>query len=603
MNPNAAAKGALETYLCMERPGYALLVDSPWGSGKTFFVKKVCEVDSDTTNVRYVTLNGVSDEMGFRRALLKDYLQASLAEKGAILGDTVSKIFKLGDLGSLARDVVQEKLIETLPDTIIFDDIERADIGPQVLFGLINEFVEHKEKRVILLVHSEAHNNKDEFLKKREKLIGRTLHIVVNFEEAFQHFVSAMPSGKGKKYFCKHRHIAKEVFEQAGHQNLRLLRNAVRDCALVLDRVDDELFAAMEPMARFVKTYLALTMALAKGEIEPKDLANRNSYKIAISDDVEEELKPLNRLYNIHKGSDIFAGSGTVLPRPLDELLFVKGHVETEALNDLLKATGQFNPQEENPLWKRIIHWGDCGWDGLKELVDEGETYLFDNLQVEMGPFLHIADSMLHIQERGGLDLTRDELASKLKEQIQSLRESGKIPAAKFGRELGWSKRGGGFSFGGYGSDGNEEFSKVLQVMEQTQLAVYQDSIPGVAEGLLSNFEEDLEKFQMIFSYSNAGASYYDEPILHHLDMERFAAVTLQYLESGMIDDIGQVFDNLEARHHVTENVWDEERTWLKKLRCKLEERTAEHSKLAEAQLKLFLKFHWKFSEPQEGDG
>jgi len=69
---NTVAKGALKSYLKMTNPGYAILVDAPWGAGKTHFAKEVCFEDANAYDVRYVSLNGASDDLAFRRALLKD---------------------------------------------------------------------------------------------------------------------------------------------------------------------------------------------------------------------------------------------------------------------------------------------------------------------------------------------------------------------------------------------------------------------------------------------------------------------------------------------------------------------------------------------------
>ena len=82
---NQAARGALKSYLGMKNPGYAILIDAPWGSGKTHFIRKVCSVDAAPEDVRYVSLNGVSNESAFRRALLKESFKPSLAEKGQFL--------------------------------------------------------------------------------------------------------------------------------------------------------------------------------------------------------------------------------------------------------------------------------------------------------------------------------------------------------------------------------------------------------------------------------------------------------------------------------------------------------------------------------------
>nr|WP_319250659.1 P-loop NTPase fold protein [uncultured Celeribacter sp.] len=596
---NKIAKGALKSYLKMKNPGYAILLDAPWGAGKTHFVKEVCFEDVNENAVRYVSLNGVSDDLAFRRALLKDSLEASLAKRGAIFGDFLSRKLKLGDLGSLARDFLEERLIASLPMTLIFDDIERCSIEPQQLLGLINDFVEHKDKRVILLVHSEEHDRKDAFLKRKEKLIGRTLKIEADLDVALPSFLAAMDDSRGRKYLHEHKKLISSVFEQSGHQNLRLLRNALRDCSLVLDRIEEELFLAKEPTARFVSTFLALSMALAKGEITTQALDRRDSWKIAVSGEVEEDLRGLNELFKRHEGADIYAHSGSVLSKALCELLFVKGHAETEALNDLLKSTRQFDPQDENPLWKRIVHWGDFAWDELEELVAQGEDYLFEASPVEAGPYLHIADGLLRIESYGGLQTSRKELVAKILQRIEFLAGSGGLPTAEMGRRLGWGKRGNHFSFGGYGCDANADFLEIMNAMSAAQLSIYEGEKGEQAKKLAECFGSDLSSFLLAISYAQDDTTFYRVPIFHEIDVDGFSQSCLEYLENGQGNALGQVFEKLVERHNNNEE-WQPEIKWFCLLRAKLEEGAIHHSNLARAQLELFFRYHWKFASPEK---
>ncbi|MBN9678774.1 P-loop NTPase fold protein [Salipiger bermudensis] len=596
---NSVAKGALKSYLKMKNPGYAILVDAPWGAGKTHFVKEVCFESDGTNNVRYVSLNGASDDLAFRRALLKDSYEASLAERGAIFGNILSRKLRLGDLGNLARDFLEERLIAGLPETLIFDDIERSSIDPQQLLGLINDFVEHKGKRVILLVHSEEHDHKEAFLNRKEKLVGRTLHIEADLDAALPNFLAAIDHSRGRKFFQEHEKLIGSVFEQAGHQNLRLLRNALRDCSLVLDRIDEDLFSAKEPMARFVSTFLAFSMALAKGEITTQVLDCRDSWKIAVSGEVEGDLKGLNKLFKRHEGADIHAHSGSVLSMALCELLFVRGHAETEALNELLKSTGQFNQQDENPLWKRIAHWGDFAWDELKELIAQGEDYLFEASPVEAGPYLHIADGLLRIESYGGLQTSRKELVAKILQRVEVLARSGGLPPAKMGRRFGWGARGRHFSFGGYGCDANDDFLDIMNSMSAAQLRIYEGKKEELAKKLAECFGSDLSRFMLKISYTQDETTYYHVPIFHEIDVDGFAQSCLEYLESGQGNALGQVFEQLADRHNNNEE-WQPEIEWFYVLREKLEKGAIHHSKLARAQLELFFRFYWKFASPEE---
>lgn len=596
---NMAAKGALKTYLNMTNPGYAILIDSPWGAGKTHFAKTVCSVDTKPETVRYVSLAGVSDEAAFRRALLKDSPEASLTKAGEVLGNTIFKKLNLGDLGTLARDLMEERLISGLPETLIFDDIERSSIGSKLLLGLINDFVEHKKRHVVLLVNSEKHNQKKKFLDRKEKLVGRTLRIEADFDAAFPVFINDLENITGKENLNKHKEIIKNTFIQAGYQNLRLLRNSLRDCSLVLDQIENQLFDAKEPMARFVRTYFALSMALAKGEISTQDLNRRDKWGTEASDDIEGNSQGLKNLNDRHEGADIYVHSGAVLSKALCKLLFVQGYAETGTLNKLLKSTGQFEPSDENPLWLRFVYWGESRWDELEGLVSEGERYLFESNPIEAGPYLHIADGMLRMEGYGGHETSRQELKKKILDRINYLASHDGIPAADLGLHFGWKLRRRGFSFGGYYCGESDDTLEVMHAMRAAQLAVYENQMADHAKNLLECFRTNPDEFPHKISESQYEMTYYEVPIFHMMDSGQFAEASIELLKNGKGSVLGKIFKALYKRH-TNDEKWKEEQKWFQSLRGELESRATEHSPLASAQLAFFFQFNWEFQQDDE---
>ena len=599
MQPNKEAEGALRSYLGMKAPGYALLIDAPWGAGKTHFVRGVCKVDIERDDVRYVSLNGVADEAAFRRALLQKNLNETTFNIATKLGDIASEHFSLGTLGSLGRDIFEERLISKLPDTLIFDDIERSSLPHKVLFGLINDFIEHQGKRVLLVAHTEVDDQIDEFRKRQEKIVGRSTRIVADFDSAFPRFLVASGIGPGKAFFEEHTDIARSVFDETGHNNLRLLRSAVRDCALLLDRVDNDLFEAKEPMARFVKTYLALAMALARGEISLADLDKRDNWNILSREDEEIEFKGLGQIVSRHPGTDIYAHSGATLSKALAELLFVKGHTDRETLNLLLKTTGQFAPQEENPLWLRMLYWTRCEWDRLQELIDEGASYLFEISPIAPGPYLHIIFSMLWIEKNGGLEIARTAFQKKVLDRIDTLAESGGIPAAQLGVELGWERRGSQFSFGGYVVDGDDCHCELMEAMQRAQLSVFHKQTKIHTDEILVNFQTDLRKFAESMGYDKNSNSYYHLPIFHLIDVNAFAVATIDHLRRGRIEDLGEAFKKIAERQSEPTK-WEDERRWFLTLREVLRGLAAGESRLAAAQLEQFFTWSWRFAEAED---
>ncbi|WP_417280480.1 hypothetical protein [Celeribacter sp.] len=525
--------------------------------------------------VRYATLNSVADAAGFRRALLKGKLGSGVFENGARLGDTFGKLANVGNIGTLARDIVEERLMEALPETLIFDDLERTAMEPELVFGLINDFVEHEDKRVILLVNSEKHPWKDAFLEKKEKLIGRTLRVEANLAEALPSFIELIGDGKGQTYLDAQHDLIREVFEQAKHNNLRLLRNALRECAQVLDQIEDALFEAQEPMARFTRTYLALAMALGKGEITEEDVRNRDRINWAkatakVEGQDEPEDTALEILDKRHVGADIFDLGGSVLTLELGVAILVRGHIASENLNGILRQTGQFTKQDENPLWKRLFEWRHISWQALPTLIEEARVYLFETDPIEPGPYLHIVQTILHIEERGGLTESRQDFLQRLHARVGALKASGGLPLAAYGKMFGWERHGRSFYFGGYGFDPKADMFELIKAMEQAQVALFDESQAAFAEQLMTELKEDLKAFDAHFWSRDGALSYERIPVLERLPAEEVARVLVGHIENGRARSIGDIFEYLVSRHRSVAE-WDAERVWADQVKEKMQ--------------------------------
>ena len=90
MDQNLAAVRALHEYAEIKKPRYAFMIEAPWGAGKTHLVKREFKEALSSDNARYVTLNGVSDQRSFRRALLAASSEAKLIAAAGKLGDMTS---------------------------------------------------------------------------------------------------------------------------------------------------------------------------------------------------------------------------------------------------------------------------------------------------------------------------------------------------------------------------------------------------------------------------------------------------------------------------------------------------------------------------------
>lgn len=590
MAVNEAAKGALDAYMKLDGPGHALLLEAPWGAGKTHFIRNALRTQ-ENPEVRYVSLNGVEDRAAFRKALLDGLPSKALRGATEALGNVLGKMAQAGDVGSLLRNKVEERMIANLPATLVFDDFERCTIPAATLIGLLNDFVEHQGKRVILIAHSDKRADIEAFLSRKEKLVGRTLRLACDFESALPVFVEKLNDGQGKVWLQIHPAPIREVFEAAGHRNLRVLRHALQECARMLDVLEPDLIAAEDAVARLVRTFLALAMPLIVGEIRPEDLGKRGNQKVFFARDGEEK-HPLSEIYERHKThAEIASISGeSILPVALGSALIGEGHASAEEINATLRGTGQFVPAAADPLWRRLCSWRNARGPDLEELVAEAEGALFRTTPIEPGPFLHIADNLLRIAACGGLRRDEDALAAEILSRISGLQAADQIPAADYGRLYGWEMRMGRFNFGGYGCEPSANFMRITKAVREAQFAAFAATLDQQAQALPDLFRTDIFAFMRAMKYHPDGRSYQDTEILHHIPGNAFAAAILEKMHNGEAEPaftaLQVAFERIQ-----THPSWDGEARWVEELRTALSDVAIKAGPLSHAQMRWNMQF------------
>lgn len=173
----------IKEYLKNSNTDNAILIDGEWGSGKTFFVKN--KIIKDLTGLEkeyqgkekkikfiYISTYGIKDTKELDNKLfdsiIGDFLPNKVGKFHKIIEKGISSIYDIikafKELPNIPKDSVRN-LIEIFQNekdyTIVFDDIERCDMPINELLGYINEFVEHKKLKVILIA------NQKEIAKKK----------------------------------------------------------------------------------------------------------------------------------------------------------------------------------------------------------------------------------------------------------------------------------------------------------------------------------------------------------------------------------------------------------------------------------------------------
>jgi hypothetical protein len=114
------------------------------------------------------------------------------------------------------------------PDrTLIFDDLERSDLGLKDVLGAINSYVEQQGFRVIVIAHEDKMTAK--FRKMKEKTFGQTNKVQPQMDQAFETFLSTIELEQVKRLVSRHRNPILSTFKSPEVRSLRILRHVIED--------------------------------------------------------------------------------------------------------------------------------------------------------------------------------------------------------------------------------------------------------------------------------------------------------------------------------------------------------------------------------------
>lgn len=192
---------------------FAVMVDGPWGSGKTFFFKHhfipcVCkkhrtvyfsvygyeslnELKTALFNQLFVTSLGMQGDKENTKSMIKDLASLTKGTIGAF-----NKLKPFVSLAHTAENIlIKNRLLsqnKTPASVLIIDDLER--ISQQIhisdLMGfLLTDLIEDYGYRVIIIGNSKAIQENKDFLSMREKVVSRVLLFTYDSKDIKEEFL------------------------------------------------------------------------------------------------------------------------------------------------------------------------------------------------------------------------------------------------------------------------------------------------------------------------------------------------------------------------------------------------------------------------------
>lgn len=527
MDTNQHIKDYLSYYLSFSMPPrFAVLLNGPWGIGKTFLVRNfVKSLAKEGFSHVYVSLYGLTSLDEIDDAIFRS-MYPVLENKGVKIGGRALKT--IGKYLNLEIDLqAKDFLNKASSDLYIFDDLERCEMPINSVMGYINGFVEHDDRKVIVIANEEEIRDADGYRRIREKLIGKTFHIQSVFEEAMETFIASVRNERTRSAVQANSSVISDIYHQSELNNLRVLQQAIWDFERVYVRLEERHQANDDAMTALLGLLFALSFEVKVGRLSADDLKDRQTNLITSFMRAEREGDAPLPIDIASKRYPTIRLDSTLLSDETLVNLISKGIVDQDQIREELDQSSFFVTVAQEPSWRTV-------WNAHERTEEE-----FDGALAEMerafaaheftitGELLHVFGLRLWLSTIGAIARTQAEVIAEGKSYVDYLYENGKLelpsPHESFSD----------FPFDAYGGLGihqadTPEYRELSDYLDEKRRTADVDRRPEIAEELLANMADDPSLFLRRVCLTNHDENeFYDVPVLASLDPQRFVDVLL----------------------------------------------------------------------------
>ncbi len=379
---NGLISDELDLYSEVAEPGFAVLADAPWGAGKTYFVKKWMVVRKDAI---YFSVYGVSTSAQLEAVLLEAIFDRDRSLQVPRMARALEEAAKhWSGITMGLSDMYRRIALRSAPRLLVIDDLERSNLSANEALGLINDYLEHQGKNVILLSHEEALRTKwgddnGSYSDIKEKVVGRVLTLEPSVNEVVYAFASPAekrnwiasakswmglehPKDDFLTFVSSETEFITSMFRASKSKNLRLLRQFLRDFGRNYPELRKIVKGDDEKLRTTLASYMALSIAYHQGRgFDASSLQQAVSWDQAEPDvdegnSDEKPVAPLEALRRTYAGVREVRLDGLVISKELAVGAISKGILDAEFVRGELLKSPYLEPSQENS-WRILWYW------------------------------------------------------------------------------------------------------------------------------------------------------------------------------------------------------------------------------------------------------
>lgn len=314
-------------YLKADKTQYAILLNGKWGSGKTYFWKHYLQdiATQDGFKVIYISLNGISkidalDHLLFIKLLpyINNQENSALKNITTIVTNGINQVTKHFLKASLT-DIFKGVSVDAFHFTkyvICFDDLERCQIPVKEVLGFINNYVEHKSLKTIILADEtniDASQRGTGYDNIKEKVIGRVLNFELNIVETLPELFKKYEKDKIDFYnfLLKQKQILVDILTEYKQDNLRVI-------SFYLDSLEKIFPSFTNVEEKYIQELILFTAIISidfkKGNLKSSDyktpqsidIIDENYYSLYIAGTIRESQKEKDEKERVKSFAELF---------------------------------------------------------------------------------------------------------------------------------------------------------------------------------------------------------------------------------------------------------------------------------------------------------
>ncbi len=542
MNKNNHIIDYLDYYLGLNKPPkYAVLLRGNWGSGKSWFIHEYIKSKAEKSFL-YVSLYGVTSYAEIEEILFEQ-IHPFLASKGMKIASKVLKgIIKTtikvdfdgdkkeeGSISSGVPDINIPDYIKNIDNkTLIFDDLERCSIEIYNILGYINQFVENKELKVIIIANEEEiikndkhRNDAKAYLMIKEKLIGRSFDIESDFDSALSFFIEQLPNSDTKILLEEKTPLIKDIFITANYKNLRHLRLAILDFERFYGFLPNIPIKKVDLVNKIISLFFSLSFEIKKGVLIEENIKEVFLPFFLSKEQQSEEEKKIDAIRNKYK--PLFDGFATPIEYNIWIDFFKNGTTDKNYLKESIYNSYYFT-EENRSDWMRL--W----WYVEMRDIDFEETFKrvyekFEHFQItDQYELIHVTGLFINFSSMKLIPYDVQTILEIAKHNVEILRKSKYLRKDKnedFLRK--------GYKNLGYQGTQIQEMQQFLDYISEQVIISEQESYPEIANQLLEILQHSIDDFVETLIISNSKENlYFNTPILKFMDTDKFMEVFLE---------------------------------------------------------------------------